>query len=69
LPTWAMLIIGCLSGLVVAASFEVVKFWPLPASVVPALDFRGGLLWGLVVGGVSGLVLGFLTDDKHFADS
>jgi len=68
LPIAAMFVIGIISALVVAGSFEVIKVWPLPASVVPMFSWRGGLAWGLVVGGVSGLVLGFLTDDKHFDD-
>lgn len=57
---------GVLSALVVGFSFEVIKYWPQPASVAPALSFQDGVLWGAIVGGLSGLILGFLTDEKHF---
>lgn len=69
LPVMAMLFIGIISGIVSAFSFWVIPYWPLPASVAPMLDWQGGLAWGLVIGGVSGLVLGFCTDDNNFADS
>ena len=67
LPLAALVVIGIITGLVSGASFELIKYWPLPASVVPALNFQQGFIWGAVVGGVSGLVLGFCTDDRHFA--
>jgi hypothetical protein len=69
LPSAAMVAIALISALVTGGSFEVIKYWPLPVSVVPYFGFQGGVLWGLVVGAVSGLVLGFCTDDSHFADS
>jgi hypothetical protein len=69
LPVLATLIIGTLTGIVSGASFHLIKYWPLPASVAPYFGFKDGFLWGAVIGGVSGLVLGFLTDDKHFTDS
>lgn len=62
----AAMLVGVLSALVVGFSFEVIKYWPLPASVAPALEFQEGLYWGAVVGGLTGLILGFLTDEKHF---
>jgi hypothetical protein len=68
LPVAAMFVIGIISALVVAGSFEVIKVWPLPASIVPMFDWKGGLAWGLIVGAVSGLVIGFITDEKHFDD-
>jgi hypothetical protein len=66
-PLAAMVIIGLVTGLVSGASFEVIKVWPLPVSVVPALNFGQGFVFGAVIGAVSGLVLGFCTDDSHFA--
>jgi hypothetical protein len=69
LPSAAMVLIGLASAVVTGASFEIIKYWPLPVSVVPYFGFQGGALWGLVVGAVSGLVLGFCTDESHFADS
>lgn len=68
LPIAAMFIISIISALVVAGSFEVIKVWPLPVSVVPMFGWKGGFAWGLVVGAVSGLVIGFLTDDTNFDD-
>ncbi len=67
LPIPACVVMAIVTGLVSGASFEVIKYWPLPASIVPALDFPQGFLWGVVVGGVTGLVIGFVTDDSHFA--
>jgi hypothetical protein len=69
LPSAAMVVIGLISALVSGASFFVIRYWPLPVSVAPYFGFTGGALWGLVVGAVSGLVLGFLTDESHFVDS
>jgi hypothetical protein len=69
LPSAAMVVIAVISAIVTGASFEIIKYWPLPVSVVPYFGWQGGVLWGLVVGAVSGLILGFCTDDSHFADS
>jgi len=66
LPIWAMFFMAGLGAIVVGASFEVIKFYPQPQSVEPYLNFGGGAVWGLIVGGISGLVIGFLTDDSHF---
>jgi hypothetical protein len=67
MPVLATLIMGTLTGIVSGLSFVIIKYWPLPASVVPYFGFREGFVWGAVIGGVSGLVIGFLTDDKHFS--
>ena len=69
LPIAACIVMALATGLVSGASFEVIKVWPLPVSVVPALDFSQGFMWGLVVGGVSGLVLGFITDESHYSSA
>lgn len=66
LPIWAMFFMAGLSAIIVGASFEVIKFYPLPQSVEPYLNFGGGAIWGLIIGAISGLVIGFLTDDSHF---
>lgn len=66
LPIWAMVFMSLLAAALVGASFEVIKFYPLPVSVEPYLNFSGGAVWGLIAGAISGFVLGFLTDDSHF---
>ncbi len=65
-PVWAMFFMAGLAAVVVGASFEVIKFYPLPVSVEPYMGFTGGAIWGLICGAVTGLVIGFLTDDSHF---
>lgn len=69
LPTAAMFVMAILGAIVVAGSFEVIKYWPQPQSVDPYFDWVGGLVWGGVAGGFFGFVIGFLTDDNHFKKS
>jgi len=69
LPIATMLMFAILGALVVGASFAVIRHWPLPVSVTPYMGFSGGFWWGLIVGAISGLVLGFLADENHFADT
>ncbi len=66
LPLNACFIMAIAAAVIVGASFEVIKFYPLPVSVDPYFDGITGGWWGLVVGAVTGLVLGYLTDDKYF---
>jgi len=66
MPLVGAAVVGVLSALVVGFSFVVIKYWPQPPSVVPALSFVQGAWWGAIAGGITGFVLGFLTDDKHF---
>jgi hypothetical protein len=66
LPMAAMLLMAFLGAIVVGGSFEIIKHWPLPASITPYMGFSGGAWWGLVVGAISGWVLGFLTDENSF---
>ena len=66
-PVAAMIVMGLVTGLVSAGSFWVIQYWPLPVSVVPALTPEQGFVFGAVIGAGSGLVLGFCTDDSHFA--
>jgi len=65
-PVAAMIVIALVAALVSGTSFWIIKYWPLPASVAPYFGFKMGALWGLIVGAVSGLVLGFCTDDSNF---
>ncbi len=69
LPTAGMLLLGFLGAIISGASFEVIKYWPQPQSVAPVFGFWDGFAWGGVVGGISGLVIGFLTDESHFPDT
>ena len=66
LPILGMFWTALFSAVIVGFSFEVIKYWPLPQSVDPYFGGFTGAIWGLVVGGVAGLVLGYLTDDSHF---
>jgi hypothetical protein len=66
LPIIGMLLMGVFGALVVAAQCEVIKFWPLPASVAPCFGGDVGLWWGLIVGGMVGLFVGFVVDEKHY---
>lgn len=66
LPVTMMLIFGLAGAIVVPLCFEVIKVWPQPVSVVPYFGWKTALWWGLIVGGLNGLVLGFLNDDSHF---
>ncbi|MBU6451405.1 MAG: hypothetical protein KGS72_06485 [Cyanobacteria bacterium REEB67] len=68
-PVAAMIVIALVAAVVAGASFEVIKYWPLPVSVAPYFGFKIGAFWGLAVGAVSGLVLGYCTDDSHFTDA
>ncbi len=67
-PVLGMIVVGSLGALVVGLSFVIINYWPRPASVAPALDFSQGLAWGAVVGSITGFVLGFLVDEKHFTE-
>jgi len=66
MPLAGALLIGSVSSLVVASSFWIITRWPLPVSVEPTVDFSGGLVWGGVAGAITGLIIGFITDERHF---
>ncbi len=66
-PLIGAISMAAVSALVVGFSFVVIKYWPQPASVAPAFGFDAGVWWGIIVGGLFGFILGFLTDEKHFA--
>ncbi len=66
MPLAGALLMSLVGAVVVGASFCVIKYWPLPASVAPVMGFEGGACWGAVVGALSGLVIGYLIDEKHF---
>jgi len=69
LPLAASAIMALMGALIVGASFEVIKVYPLPVSVDPYFGFWPAAAWGGVVGAVCGLVLGYLTDDDYFPSS
>lgn len=68
LPIVGAILMAVVSALVVGYSFIVIKYWPQPASVAPGLSFVEGAWWGAIAGGITGFILGFLTDDKHFSE-
>jgi hypothetical protein len=68
-PVWSMIFIALIAAVVSGASFVVIKYWPIPISIAPYFGFKMGALWGLIAGAVSGLVLGFCTDDIHFDEA
>jgi hypothetical protein len=68
MPILGMCSMSLATGFVVALSFMVIRVWPQPASVAPYFGGRIGLIWGLVVGALFGLILGYLVDDAHFAE-
>lgn len=66
LPLTASFWMAIMGAIVVGASFEVIKVYPLPVSVDPYFGGWTGAAWGAVVGAICGLVLGYLTDDNYF---
>ena len=66
LPVAMMLIMGFGAAVIVALCFAVVNYWPQPVSIAPYFGWKTALWWGLIVGGVTGLVLGFILDDGRF---
>jgi hypothetical protein len=69
MPLLGMLVVGISSAIVVAASFVMIRYWPLPVSIAPYFGGRAGLVWGAVAGSLIGLCLGFLVDEKNFSGS
>ncbi len=69
MPVIGMLLMGASGAVVTALSFKLMHYWPLPVSVSPYFGGKAGLVWGLVVGAISGLAIGFLIDERHFSDN
>ncbi|HEY9871183.1 MAG TPA: hypothetical protein V6D08_18610 [Candidatus Obscuribacterales bacterium] len=69
MPLVGMLILGGLGAIVSAASFEVIKHYPEPVSVVPYFGPDIGFIWGAVVGVIVGGIIGYLVDDNHFEET
>lgn len=67
MPVAGMVVVGVGGALVTSASCEAIKYWPLPVSVTPYFGWQEGLAWGLVVGALVGLVIGYLMDEKYFS--
>lgn len=66
MPVTMMLILGLTGAVVVALCFVLVKYWPLPVSVAPYFGWKDAFAWGGIAGGLTGLLLGHLLDDRHF---
>lgn len=69
LPIIGMLIMAPLGAVVVGAQMEVVNFWPLPVSIAPYFGAEVGVWWGLVVGALVGLFVGYIADERHYDDT
>ena len=72
LPILSMLVFAVAGAILVGASFQVIIYWPQPVGVAPYFEdalFPTGAVWGFIVGGFVGWIIGFLIDDKHFEDT
>jgi hypothetical protein len=68
LPLCGMYTLGVSGAVVVAASFAIINHWPLPVAIAPYYGFDAGAAWGFVVGGLAGLCVGYIADEKHFSN-
>lgn len=71
-PIQTMIVFGIASAIVVGLSFNVIIYWPLPIAVAPYFEdalFPTGAVWGLIVGGFVGWLIGHLSDESHFSDT
>lgn len=66
MPIIGMLVMGILSAIIVSLQVAVVPYWPQPASVAPNFGWETGFWWGLVAGGLVGLYIGFILDEKNY---
>ena len=69
LPVIGMLILGSLGAITVAAQTAVITVWPLPVSIAPYFGPEVGVWWGLIVGSLVGLFVGFISDERHYDDT
>ena len=69
LPIVGMLLMSSISMVLVGLSFMVIRYWPVPASVAPYFGGRIGVAWGLIVGAIMGLIIGYCVDDSHFENN
>lgn len=67
-PVIGMFVMGIAGAIIVALQVAVIPYWPQPASVAPVFGWDTGLWWGLIVGGLVGLYVGFIVDEKHYDD-
>ena len=68
LPVIGMLLLGILGALIVAGQCEIINHWPQPVSIAPYFGGEVGFWWGLIIGSAVGLLIGFITDEKHYDD-
>ena len=71
LPILSMLLFAIGGGILVALSFQVIIYWPLPVAVAPYYEdslMPTGFAWGFIVGAFVGWLIGWLTDERHFID-
>jgi hypothetical protein len=65
-PLVMMMVFGISGAILVPLCFYVIQYWPQPVSVAPYFGWKTAMAWGLIIGSINGLVLGFLNDDSHF---
>lgn len=69
LPMIGMFLVGIPAAVIVAASTEVINFWPLPPPVAPYFGWTEGVWWGLIPGAVVGMFIGWMVDERHYPDA
>ena len=71
-PVLAMMLMGIAGSVLAGLSFQTIIYWPLPVSIAPYFAenlFGSGMAWGVVVGALVGLIIGYLTDEQYFSDT
>jgi cell division protein FtsX len=71
-PIFAGLFFGVLGALLVGAQFKVITIYPWPVAIAPYFEdnlFGTGAMWGFVVCGFVGWLIGWLSDERHFSDT
>lgn len=66
LPMIGMIVMGLGGAVSVGLSVEVIKVWPQPPSIAPYFGWNVGMWWGLIVGSLVGLYVGFIADESHY---
>lgn len=68
LPHLGMVLMALSGAIVVGVGCKIINYWPLPASVLPYFGGKVGACWGLIVGAVVGLFVGYIADEANYPD-